>query len=103
MRITEDSIRRGWAGVRHGFHHAHQRVMHMAGQVDNAVRVAGRAYNAVSPLFQALDRHHGTRIHSGATRAFNEYENVSRMAHRAEGYRQKLTDDVRQAAPELGV
>ncbi len=100
-RITEDSVLRGWASVRHGVHRAHARVMHTAGAIDNAVRIGARAYGALSPMFRALDDRHGTNIHSGATRAFNEYHNIARLASRAEGYRSRITNDVRRAAPEL--
>jgi len=103
MRVTEDSVRRGWASVRHGVHMAHSRVMHVAGQVDNAVRVAGRAYTALTPLVRAIDDHRGSNIHAGATRAFNDYHRIARLASRAEGYRARITDDVRRAVPELGV
>ena len=103
MRVTEDSVRRGWACVRHGVHRAHSRAMHVAGQIDNAVRVAGRAYTALTPLVQAIDDHRGSGIHAGATRAFNDYHRIARLASRAEGYRSRITDDVRRAAPELGV
>ncbi len=103
MRVTEDSVRRGWASVRHGVHMAHSRVMHVAGQVDNAVRVAGRAYTALTPLVRAFDDHRGSSIHAGATRAFADYHRIARLASRAEGYRSKITDDVRRAAPELGL
>ncbi len=102
-RITEDSVRRGWASVRHGVHRAHARVMHAAGAIDNAVRIGGRVYGALSPMIRALDDSRGTNIHSGATRAFNEYHHIARIASRAEGYRTRLTNDVRRAAPELGL
>ena len=95
MRVTEDSVRRGWASVRHG--------VHVAGQIDNAVRVAGRAYTAPTPLVQAIDDHRGSNVHAGATRAFNDYHRIARLASRAEGYRTRITDDLRRAAPELGV
>ena len=52
-------------------------------------------------MFRALDDRHGTNIHSGATRAFNEYHNIARLASRAEGYRSRITNDVRRAVPEL--
>ncbi len=100
-RITEDSVRHGWDSMRYGVHRAHARVMHMAGQIDNAVRIGGRVYSALSPIVQAFDDHHGSRIHSGATRAFNEDHHISRLASRAEGYRQAITDDVRRAVPEI--
>jgi len=103
MRVTEDSVRRGWASVRHGVHMAHSRVMHVAGQIDNAVRVAGRAYTALTPLVRAIDAHRGSSIHARATRAFSDYHRIARLASRAEGYRARITDDVRRAAPELGV
>ena len=102
-RVTEDSVRRGWNSVKHGMHRVHSRAMHMAGHIDHAVRVAGRAYGAVSPMIQALDSHHGSSMHSGATRAFNEYHHIARLASRAEGYRQRITNDVRQAVPELDI
>ena len=102
-RITEDSVRRGWASVRHGVHRAHARVMHTAGAIDHAVRMGARVYGALSPMFQAIDHHHGTNMHSGATRAFNEYHHISRLASKAEGYRQRITNDVRRAAPELDI
>ena len=102
-RITEESIRRGWGNVRHGVHRAHARAMHMAGNIDRAVKISARAYGALSPMFQAIDAHHGTSIHSGATRAFNEYHHISRLASSAEGYRQRITNDVRRAAPELDI
>jgi hypothetical protein len=102
-RITEDSVRRGWSGVKHGVHRAHARAMHMAGQIDHAVRIAGRAYTALSPMIQAIDSHQGSSIHSGATRAFNEYHNITRLASRAEGYRQRITQDVRRAVPEIDI
>ena len=75
----------------------------MAGQIDNAVRIAGRTYSALSPMIQAIDSHSGSSMHSGATRAFNEYHYISRLASRAEGYRQRITNDVRRAAPELDI
>ena len=102
-RITEDSVRRGWSSVRHGAHRVHSRAMHMAGQIDHAVRVAGRAYGAISPMIHAIDTYHGSSVHSGATRAFNEYHNIARLASRAEGYRQRITNAVRQAVPELAL
>ena len=102
-RITEESVRRGWGSVKHGVHRAHARAMHMAGNIDHAVRMGARVYGALSPMFQAMDAHHGTSIHSGATRAFNEYNHISRIASRAEGYRQRITNDVRRAAPELDI
>ena len=102
-RVTEDSVRRGWSSVRLGVHRVHSRAMHMAGQIDHAVRVAGRMYGAVSPMIQALDSHHGSSMHSGATRAFNEYHHIARLASRAEGYRRQITNDVRQAVPELDI
>ena len=77
--------------------------MHMAGHIDHAVRVAGRAYGALTPMIQAIDSHHGSNIHTGATRAFNEYHKISRLASKAEGYRQRITHDVRRAAPELDI
>ena len=89
--------------MRHGVHRAHARVMHAAGAIDNAVRIGGRVYGALSPMIRALDDSHGTNIHSAATRAFNEYHHIARIASRAEGYRTRLTDDVRRAAPELGL
>ena len=75
----------------------------MAGHIDHAVRIAGRTYTALGPMIQAIDDHHGSSIHSGATRAFNEYHHISRLASRAEGYRQRITEDVRRAAPELDI
>ena len=102
-RITEDSVRRGWGNVEHGVHRAHARVMRLAGSIDHAVRIGARAYSALSPLVQAIDEHHGSSIHSGATRAFNEYHHISRLASRAEGYRQRITNDVRRAVPELDI
>jgi len=102
-RITEETVRRGWGHVKHGVHRAHARAMHMAGSIDHAVRMGARAYSALSPLVQAIDSHHGSSIHSGATRAFNEYHNISRLASRAEGYRQRITNDVRRAVPELDI
>ena len=77
--------------------------MHMAGHIDHAVRIAGRTYSALTPMIQAIDSHHGSSIHSGATRAFNEYHKISRLASRAEGYRQRITQDVRQSVPELDI
>ena len=102
-RITEDSVRRGWGNIKHGVHRAHARAMRMAGQIDHAVRIAGRAYGALSPMIQAIDSHHGSSMHSGATRAFNEYHHISRLASRAEDYRERITNDVRRAAPELDI
>ncbi len=75
----------------------------MAGHIDHAVRIAGRAYGALSPMIQALDAHHGSTIHTGATRAFNEYHKISRLASKAEGYRQRMTNDVKHAVPELDI
>ena len=77
--------------------------MHMAGQIDHGVRIAGRIYGALTPMMQAIDSHAGSNIHSGATRAFNEYHNISRLASRAEGYRRQITNDVRRAVPELDI
>ena len=102
-RITEESVRRGWGNIKHGVHRAHARAMHMAGSIDHAVRIGSRAYGALSPMFQAIDQHHGTSIHSGTIRAFNEYHHISRLASKAEGYRQRITNDVRRAAPELDI
>ena len=102
-RLTENSVRQGWSGIKHGVHRAHARVMHFAGRIDHAVRVGARAYGALTPLVRAIDAHHGSNIHSGATRAFNEYHHISRLASRAEGYRQRLTSDVRRAVPELDI
>ena len=99
-RLTEESVRRGWGHVKHGVHRAHARAMHMAGHIDHAVRVAGRAYTALTPMIHAIDAHHGTAIASGATRAFNEYHHISRLASRAEGFRQQITNDVRRTALE---
>ena len=96
-------MRRGWASVRHGVHRAHARVMHVTGQIDNAVRVAGRAYTALTPLVRAIDEHRGSNVHVGATRAFNDYHRIARLASRAEGYRSRITDAVRRAALELGL
>ena len=102
-RITEESVRRGWGNIKHGVHRAHARAMHMAGHIDHAVRIAGRTYSALSAMIQAIDEHHGSSMHSGATRAFNEYHKISRLASRAEGYSQRITQDVRRAAPELDI
>ena len=100
-RITEESVRHGWSHIKHGIHHAHGRAMHLAGQIDHAVRIAGRTYSALSPMIESLDKASGSSLHSGVTRAFNEYHNIARHASRAEGHRQKITNDVRQAVPEL--
>ena len=75
----------------------------MAGQIDHAVRIAGRTYSALAPMIQAIDSYHGSSIHSGAARAFNEYHHISRLASRAEGYRQRITQDVRRAVPEFDI
>ena len=102
-RLTENSVRQGWNSIKHGVHRAHARVMHIAGHIDHAVQVGARAYGASTPLVHAIDTHHGSNFHSGATRAFNEYHHISRLASRAEGYRQRLTSDVRRAVPELDI
>ena len=102
-RLTEKSVRQGWSSIKHGVHRAHARAMYIAGHIDHAVRVGARAYSAMTPLVHAIDAHHGSSIHSGATRAFNEYHHIRRVASRAEGYRQMITNDVRRAAPELDI
>ena len=101
-RLTEKSVRQGWSSIKHGVHRAHARALHIAGHIDHAVRVGTRAYSAMSPLVHAIDAH-GYNIHAGATRAFNEYHHIRRVASRAEGYRQMITNDVRRAAPELDI
>ena len=78
-------------------------MMHMAGQIDQAVKLAGRTYTALSPMIENIDKATGSSMHSGATRAFNEYHNIARHASKAEGYRQRITNDVRQAVPELDI
>jgi len=102
-RVTVDSVRHAVSRVRHHAVRAYQTTRHIAGQIDQAVSIAGHIYRAAQPALKHYAPEHEKKITRSANRAHSRYDDMRQEASTAHSFASGVAGAISKRVPPLGL
>ena len=100
-RVTVDSVRQAVSRVRHHAVRAYQTTRHVAGQIDQAVSLAGHIYRAAQPALRHYAPEHEKKLTRHANRANSRYDDLRQEATTADKMASGVAASMVKKIPEL--
>jgi len=102
-RITTEGVRHAVSRVRHHAVRAYQTTRHVAGQIDQAVSLAGHIYRAAQPALRHYAPEHEKKLTRHANRAHSRYDDMRQEATTAHSFASGVAGSINKAIPPLGL
>ena len=102
-RITVEGVRNAVSRVRHHAVRAYHTTRHMAGQIDQAVSIAGHLYRAAQPALRHYAPEHEKKLTRHANRAHSRYDDMRQEVSTAHSYASGVAGAISKKIPPLGL
>ena len=102
-RVTVDSVRHAVSRVKHHAIRAYHTTRHVAGQIDQAVSIAGHIYRAAQPALKHYAPEHEKKLTRHANRAHSRYDDMRQQANTADSFASGVAGAISKKIPSLGL
>ena len=102
-RVTVEGVRHAVSRVRHHAVRAYHATRHVAGQIDQAVSIAGNLYRAAQPALRHYAPEHEKKLTRHANRAHSRYDDMRQEANTAHSFASGVAGSISKKLPPLGL
>ena len=102
-RVTVEGVRHAVSRVKHHAVRAYHATRHVAGQIDQAVSIAGHLYRAAQPALRHYAPEHEKKITRHANRAHSRYDDMRQEASTAHSFASGVAGAISKKIPPLGL